>query len=131
MFGGFRGTRQLETEGPYGAFEQAIERQLGDRIRADEAAGVLLWSALANVIWTHPDWKDHFHPDLENLSYKEEGVGYSFRAAGDLVAAIRRQGNYMDWYCSGNYAVVDPIIGEALAREGWKHKFYEKEADSD
>jgi hypothetical protein len=110
MLGGTTETRDLYADGPYGAFEQAVERQLGDAIRADEKVGVLLWSALANVRWEHPEHGE---------------VGYSWRAAGDLVAAVRREGNYMDWYMSGTEAQVFPEVGDALAREGWQHKFYE------
>jgi hypothetical protein len=111
MLGGMMDhTRELETDGPYGAFEQAVERQLGDRIRADRETGVKLWCALANVLWEHPEHGE---------------VGYSFRAAGDLVAAVRREGDYLDWYCCADaYGVVDPAIWEALAVEGWKHRLY-------
>jgi hypothetical protein len=115
MLGGMDGTRELYTEadGPYGEFEQAINRQLGDAIRADEKVGVLLWSALANVRWNHPEYGE---------------IGYSWRAAGDLVAAVRGEGTYMDWYMSGTDAQVAPVIQDALGREGWHHKFYEKES---
>ncbi len=111
MLGGMEGhTRKPEADGPYGAFERAVERQLGDKIRADKETGVKLWSALANVLWEHPEHGE---------------VGYSFRAAGDMVAAVRRDGDYLDWYCSGPYADVAPAIWEALAVEGWKHKLYD------
>lgn len=85
-------------------FELAVDRVLGPAIRADRNVGVALWSALANVDWVRADGAT---------------ASYSFRAAGDLVAAIAGQGDYMDWYCSGPYAVVDPAIADALAPEGW------------
>jgi len=46
-------------------------------------------------------------------------VSYSFREARDLIAWLREDGDYMDWYCSGGVGVVVPWIGDALAAEGW------------
>lgn len=99
--GGVPGGRSLN---PDDAFEAAVERCLGDRIRASEAFGCEVWSALANMDWHHVDG---------------DSAGYSFRAAGDLVAAIRGEGDYMVWYCCGPYAVVSDEIRTALAAEGW------------
>lgn len=101
-------------------FETAVERCLGERLRAEHKAddppegwfagkgiGHRLWSSLSNVDWVHENG---------------DTAAYSFRAAGDLIAAILGFGDYMNWYCTSNYGVVDVEVAEALAREGWRPK---------
>jgi len=89
------------------AFELAVERGLGKRIREDTQVARDMWSALANVDWKHANG----HTAV-----------YSFRSAGDLIAAIRGDGSYLDWYCSGPDAYVSEEIKAALAAEGWTPK---------
>jgi hypothetical protein len=98
--GGVPGGRPMDGSD---AFEMAVKRCLGEALKDDHVAAEL-WSALANQDWHH-----------------ERGAtaGYSFRAAGDLIAAIRGEGDYLDWYCCGPYAVVSERIATALAAEGW------------
>lgn len=101
--GGLKGGRELNNAD---AFEVAVNRALGDRIRASEDMAEAMWSALANVDWEHESG---------------DTAVYSFRAAGDLIAAICGKGDYMDWYCSGPYATVSDEIGKAMAAEGWSY----------
>lgn len=85
-------------------FELTVDRLLGDRVRADGTAAIDLWSALANIEWIAPDGGI---------------VRYSQRAAGEMVAWIREEGDYIDWYCSGESGRVAPWIEAALVDEGW------------
>lgn len=75
MLGGFQTRRELLTEGDYGLFEKAINEAIGDRVRESEDDAIALWSALANIIW---------------ISLEGKEATYSFRAAGDLIAAISK-----------------------------------------
>lgn len=89
---------------PYKTFEAVLDRILGERVRADGACGVDLWCALANICWRGPGG---------------EIVSYGFRRAGDVVAWVREEGDYITWYCSGEPWQVAGWIGDALAEAGW------------
>lgn len=106
MLGGVMDGRPLMTEGPYGLFEQTVERVLGARIRdcvtGDDA--IDLYRALVNVNWRGP------HGAL---------VAYSMRAAGDLAAAVRRVGDYCLYSWNGQEGTVRTWIEVAMALEGW------------
>jgi len=105
-FGGLGGLKECRPMNESDLFEQAVNRALGDAMRESDSLCRDMWSALANVEWSHENG---------------DTASYSFRAAGDLIAAILGRGNYMDWYCSGEYATVSDVIEEAMQAEGWTH----------
>lgn len=98
-------------------FEEAVERSLGDWIRETFENGAEMWSALANIIWEHPEHGEDAH---------------SFRSAGALVARIhyRDIGHpdpewaYVDFYCSGPYGSVSDHVAQKMAAEGWTWRRY-------
>lgn len=100
----------ITEECPYKCFEEALEKVLGEKIRQSDETATALWSALANVSWSHS-----VHGE----------VAYSFREGGALIAEIIGEGNYMDWYCSGPYPQVSSEIAEALSKEGWTFEVQE------
>jgi hypothetical protein len=104
-FGGLGGLAEYRQINEADLFEMAINRALGDAMREDTGLCKEVWSALANQDWLHENG---------------DNASYSFRAAGDLIAAILGEGNYMDWYCSGPYETVSDRIEDAMRREGWK-----------
>lgn len=100
--GGVRGGRKLD---PTDAFEMACERALGAAIRADKDVGIRLWESITNQDWVNGEG---------------DTASYSFRRAGDVVAAIRACGeDYMDFYCMGSPGQPRHDIVLALSREGW------------
>ncbi len=98
--GGYVDGRPIDRDDP---FETMIARVFGERMKTDNKLCRHIWSALANVQWRR-DGDEAF---------------YSFRAAGDMIAAIRGNGNYLDWYCSGPYATIADEIRDAFGKEGW------------
>lgn len=98
--GGVSGGRSLDVACP---FERAIDRMLGPQMRENVSFCRDVWSALTNMIWASA----------------EKEVTYSFRAAGDLVAAVLGEGDYLDWYCSAPAGFVSDEIATAMAAAGW------------
>lgn len=63
-----------------------------DKIRTSKAYAQNMYAAMCNMQWQKRD----VMPIL-----KDEMWSCSWRSAGGKVAAIRGEGDYMDWYCSG------------------------------
>ncbi|WP_156351318.1 hypothetical protein [Sphingomonas sp. Leaf25] len=100
----FAGTASTRVRRPTKAFEAALDRLFGERVRDDGAFGVDLWCALAGV-----DWRNQHG----------ETICYSHRGAGDVVAWVREDGDYLDWYASGEAGEVADRISDPLADAGW------------
>lgn len=63
-----------------------------EKVRADEAYAQNLYAALCNNGFIKMD----VIPIL-----KQEEWGASWRYAGGIIADMRQEGDYIDWYCSG------------------------------
>ncbi len=88
-----------------------LERDLfrSDRLRAlvrSELFSTLLYSALCNTTWR----KDAGGPVWS----------CSWRSAGGIVATLRAEGNYLDWYCSMGEGLVDEQVLAEIEALGWK-----------
>lgn len=103
--GGVLGGREFNV---HDRFEVDLNRALGDEMRKDRELAKDVWGALANVDWRTTDGKDT--------------ASYSFRAAGDMIAAIRAVPgeDYCTFYCSRGYARITDQIREAMAKVGWE-----------
>ena len=71
---------------------------LVEKIRADDAYAQNLYAAMCNQEWQYQDvW----------LVLTDRTWLCSWRTAGAIVADIRGEGDYLDWYCSGSLGMPD------------------------
>ena len=104
------GEEQDKNENDHSPRAPSLERDLTAspgvirRIPSDLFAR-LLYAALCNTEWRH------------------RGTGtlwsISWRGAGGVVADLRGEGNYMDWYCSGGEGLVDEGVLAEIEGLGW------------
>lgn len=100
----FAGVASTRVRRPAKQFEAILDRLFGEQVRADGVFGVDLWCALAGVEWRNR---------------QGDTVCYSQRRASDVVAWVREDGCYLEWYASGDAGEVADWIGEALRDVGW------------
>jgi hypothetical protein len=73
------------------------------KVRASETYAQNLYAAMCNMQFQK----------LEVLPIlKEERWRCSWRASGGIVADLRDEGDYMNWYCSGMGGVVGELSGD-------------------
>lgn len=69
---------------------------LCERAKKDLPFAQNLYAAMCNMAWK-----------------KDEVISYtSWRSAGSIVATMREEGDYMDWYCSGMIPDADDNVEE-------------------
>ena len=66
----------------------------------------LLYAALCNTEWRH--------------RAAGERWSCSWRSAGGVVAHVRGEGDYLDWYCSGGEGLVDEGVLAEIKALGWE-----------
>ena len=97
-----------------------------EKVQASESYAQNLYAALCNQEWQKRD----VMPILQ-----EQAWGCSWRYAGGIIATMRGEGDYMDWYCSGTGSIfikedeerhmyreegtVTPEIEDDLYQLGW------------
>lgn len=97
-----------------------------DKVRASDSYAQNLYAALCNNDFT----KNEIWPVLQDKKWS-----CSWRSAGGIVANMRQEGDYIDWYCSGmnggwnssgddigyvNESIVTDEIRDDLLKLGWK-----------
>lgn len=83
----------------------AGSRTVVEAMRSDLYA-TLLYAALSNTAWRH----------------RATGARWScsWRVAGDVVARLRGEGCYMDWYGGGGEGLVDEVVLADVEAMGWE-----------
>ena len=89
-----------------------------DKAKAREEYAQNIYAALCNQDWQRNDvW-----PRLKNQTYS-----CSWRYAGGIVADMREEGDYIDWYCSGiRGGLSESELAEMTVEDREKYHWYEK-----
>lgn len=74
-------------------------------VRSDLFA-TLLYAALCNATWRH--------------TATDTSWSCSWRHAGGVVAGLRGEGDYLDWYCSMGEGLVDEQVLAEIRALGWE-----------
>lgn len=81
-----------------------------DKVRQSDDYAKMLYAALCNNEFIKNETFDLL---------SEKTWSCSWRYAGGIIAHMRKQGDYMDWYCAGNEGIVEEVIREDLLKLGW------------
>ena len=98
------GWEERETAAP--SLERDLVASFGFReLGRSPAFAELLYASLCGTRWRH----------------RATGTVWSasMRQAGAIVATVRGEGDYLDWYCSGGEDVVDERIAALIGELGW------------
>lgn len=89
------------------------------KARDSQAYAQNIYAALCNMQWR----KREMWPEL-----KEQNWSCSWRYAGGIVADMRQEGDYIDWYCSGSGGLNQEYDGEETNEEWQKRTGYVPES---
>jgi len=93
------------------ADELANSTFICEKVLTDEDYAADLYRALSNMQWR----KRELMPLLRNELWSA-----SWRTAGGIVADLRQEGDYLDWYCTGGEGTVSEEIRKDLYNLGWE-----------
>ena len=93
-------------------------RWICDKAKAREEYAQNIYAALCNQAWQRNDvW-----PLLAGQTYS-----CSWRYAGGIVADMREEGDYIEWYCSGiRGGLTDQELAEMTPEQRKQYDWYEK-----
>jgi hypothetical protein len=83
-------------------YDLRSSKELCDKVKQSDNYAQNLYAAMCNMTWQSREfWQE----------MKGETWSCSWRHAGGIVADMRGQGDYIDWYCSG---IGNPELGNGL-----------------
>ena len=73
-------------------YDLRSNKELCDKVKASDSYAQNLYAAMCNMTWQSREfWQE----------LKGEVWSCSWRHSGGIIADMREQGDYIDWYCSG------------------------------
>jgi hypothetical protein len=73
-------------------YDLRSSKELCDKVKASDVYAQNLYAAMCNMQWQSREfWQE----------LKGETWSCSWRSSGGIIADMREQGDYIDWYCSG------------------------------
>jgi hypothetical protein len=73
-------------------YDLRSSKELCDKVKASDSYAQNLYAAMCNMTWQSREfWQE----------LKGEVWSCSWRHSGGIIADMREQGDYIDWYCSG------------------------------
>lgn len=88
-----------------------------EKVRASEAYAQNLYAAMCNMQWQ----QNKVWPLLKDQRYS-----CSWRYAGGIIADMREEGDYIDWYCSGIKGSMSDEEYHGLDKESQERYLYMK-----
>lgn len=89
-----------------------------EKVRASESYAQNLYAAMCNMQWRKRElWSE----------LKEQNWSASWRYAGGIVADMRQEGDYIDWYCSGMGGLNREFDGDETNEQWLKRTGYVSE----
>ena len=86
-----------------------------EKVRQSDAYSQNLYAAMCNMQWQSREfWQE----------LKGETWSCSWRYAGGIIADMRQEGDYIDWYCSGSGGLNQEYNGEETNEEWQKRTGY-------
>ena len=71
----------------------------------------------------YPAFAELLYASLCGTRWRHRATGTlwsaSMRQTGAIVATVRGEGDYLDWYCSGGEDVVDERVAALIEGLGW------------
>ena len=82
-------------------YDLRSNKELCDKVKANDTYAQNLYAAMCNMTWQSREfWQE----------MKGEVWHCSWRHAGGIIADMREEGDYIDWYCSGIRNDMDPEV---------------------